>query len=139
MFVDRATFEAHRDAGGFLEWAEFLGHLYGTPLGGRPPSGADVVLLEIEVQGARQVRERIPDALLVFLDAPSREDQAARMRARGDAEEDVRRRLAEAETESRVADELGMVRLVNDSVEGAVDALGRVIGEARARRGTDSG
>ena len=65
VFVDRPTFEAHAAAGGFFEWAEFIGNLYGTPV---PDVGADRdVLLEIDLQGARQVASLRPDATLVLL------------------------------------------------------------------------
>ena len=67
-FVDRKTFEEHRAAGGFLESAEFLGHLYGTPIPD-PPASKDV-LLEIDLQGAQQVKALHPDALVVLLLPP---------------------------------------------------------------------
>jgi len=77
VFVDRDAFEAHRAAGGFFESAEFLENLYGTP---HPhgPSGSDV-LLEIDVEGARQVLDRRPDATVILLVPPSLEEQEARM------------------------------------------------------------
>lgn len=108
VFVDRATFEARIAEQGFFEWAEFLGNLYGTPIPD-PPPGCDV-LLEIDLQGARQVREKQKDAALILLTVPSPEVQATRLRSRGDDEEHVQRRLAEG------AEEEGQGRLIADAV-----------------------
>ncbi len=91
VFVDRATFESHAQNGGFFEWAEFLGNYYGTPLP-TPPPGRDV-LLEIDLQGARRVRELEPGATLILLKPPSAAVQAARLRARGDDEDHIAERL----------------------------------------------
>ena len=71
-FVDRATFDARAAAGGFLEHAEFLGENYGTPVPDDLPEGKDL-LLEIDVQGAAQVKQRAPDALLILLVAFDKE------------------------------------------------------------------
>lgn len=129
-FVDRPTFEAHLASGGFLEHAEFLGNLYGTPVP-LPPPGFDV-LLEIDVQGARQVRASDIDALLVFVTAPSPDEQAARLRSRGDTDDHVRERLEEAERENAAAEELGAVTVVNDQLDRAVDEILSLINRARA-------
>ena len=86
-FVDRETFKAHIEDDGFLEWVEFLDYLQGTPVP-NPPPGNDV-LLEIDVQGAAQIYAMDPSAVLLFLDAPSIDEQEARLRARGDTEERV--------------------------------------------------
>jgi guanylate kinase len=131
-FVDRAQFEAHADAGRFLEWAEFLGNLYGTPRPD-PPPGRDV-LLEIDVQGAEQARSQHPDALLVFLDTPSPAEQAARLRGRGDPEDRVAARLAAADEERRRARALGAVTVVNHSVDDTVEELAGLIERARRSR-----
>ncbi len=117
-FVDRETFERHDEADGFLEWTEFLDYLQGSPLP-EPPVGSDVVF-EIDVQGARNIRSLYPDALLVFVDAPDRAVQEARLRGRGDDEERVRQRLAKAEEEVAAAAELdGVVHVVNDDLDEA--------------------
>ena len=130
VFVDRMTFEAHRDVGGFLEWAEFLGNLYGTPVPTIVPGGKDVVL-EIEVQGARQIAAIDPNALLIFVVPPSHEEQERRLRGRGDPEEIVQRRLAKAEEEAHAAAELGALEVVNDDLERCVEEIATLIRTAR--------
>lgn len=132
VFVTREAFEAKAAAGGFLEWAEFLGNLYGTPVP-EAPEGGDV-MLEIEVQGAAQVVERDPDALVVLLTAPSQEDYEERMRGRGDRPEKIRERVHAARKEMAAARELGAVEVVNDDLDRAAAEVHALIREARARR-----
>ena len=133
VFVDRARFEMHVRAGDFLEWNEFHGHLYGTPV---PPvvPGRDV-LLEIDVNGARQVHERRPEALLLFVDTPDREAQRRRLEGRGDPPERVAARIAEAERERRDALVLGCTLLVNDDLDRVVAEVEALIAAARATAG----
>jgi guanylate kinase len=131
VFVDRSAFEAHRDAGGFLEWAEFLGNLYGTPVPSAVPGDRDVVL-EIEVQGARQIAAIDPDALFVFVRPPSSAEQERRLRGRGDPEEVVQKRLAKAAEEADAAVELGAIEVVNDDLDRCVDEILGLIASARA-------
>ena len=98
-----------------------------------PPPGFDV-LLEIDVQGARQVRERDIDALLVFVTAPSPDEQAARLRQRGDTDAHVQKRLEEARRENSAAEQLGAVIVVNDQLDRAVDEILSLINRARAEQ-----
>jgi guanylate kinase len=130
-FVDRDTFERHAAEGGFLEHAEFLDNLYGTPMPQAEP-GLDVVL-EIDVQGAAQVKQRHPDALLVFLEAPSRDVQLQRLTGRGDPADVAARRVAKADSEAGAGRELGAHLIVNDDLDRAVHDVEAVIEAARNR------
>lgn len=133
--MSRAAFERAIAAGGFLEHAEFLGNLYGTPFPrpGLVPPGDDIVL-EIEVQGASQIREADPGALLLFVVPPSPEEQERRLRGRGDPEEIVQRRLAKAAQEADAARELGAIEVVNDDLERAVAEIHEIIESYRRSR-----
>ncbi|MCY3786977.1 MAG: guanylate kinase [bacterium] len=128
-FVDRAVFDAAIAAGGFLEWTDFGEYRYGTPHPD-PPPGHDI-LLEIDVQGARQVRARHREALLLFLEAPSDSDQAHRLRGRGDSEDHVRARLSYGPGERETARELGAVMVVNADLDETVAEMGRIIDDRR--------
>jgi guanylate kinase len=134
VFVDRAAFEERIDAGGFLEWTEFAGtgHLYGTPA--PDPVDGDL-LLEIELDGARQVKTVDPDALLVLIAAPSRAVQEDRLRGRGDDEGSIARRLAVGEREmsdgTRMADHV----VVNDDVDRAAREVADMIERRRGAPG----
>ncbi len=124
-FVDRTEFERMIADGDLLEWAEFAGNLYGTP---RLPvedklAAGSPVLLELELQGARQVRQSMPEALLVFLKPPSWEELVRRLTHRGTEPEDViERRLAVAK-EELAAEDFFDVTLVNTSVEAVAAEL----------------
>lgn len=128
-FVDRATFLAHVEDDGFLEWVEFLDYLQGTPVPA-PPRGSDV-LLEIDVQGAAQIKAMDPDAVLLFLDAPSVDEQEARLRARGDSDERVAQRLETAIAERAGAKELGCIIVINDDLDRTVAELAEIIASHR--------
>ena len=131
VYVTRNEFETHRDRGGFLEWTEFLGNLYGSPMP-NVEDGRDIVL-EIELHGATQVKKRHPDAILVFVQPPSREEQRRRLQGRGDSEQHVVERLKKAEDEERLGAEIADVIVVNDDLERAVTEIQGIIGAARRR------
>jgi guanylate kinase len=136
VFVSREQFMARVAAGGFVEWTEFAanGHLYGTPTM-EPPAGFDVVL-EIDAQGAIQVKERYPDAILIFIAAPSREAQERRLRLRGDDEESIERRLAIAADEEKLGREMAGFVVVNDDLERASKELAGIVDTCRDGIGT---
>jgi guanylate kinase len=131
-WASRNDFEARIAAGGFVEWTEFLGHLYGTPDPEAPP-GHDIVL-EIEVDGAGQVKARHPDALLLFVLPPTREEQERRLRGRGDPEPRVLQRLHKAEQEEPVGKAMADVVVVNDELDRTVDELIGIIDRERRQR-----
>lgn len=130
VFVSRQEFEARIANNGFLEYAEFLGHYYGTPTLD-PPPGRDIIL-EIDVQGAREVIKHYPDALLIFLVAPSAQEQQSRLRRRGDPEEKVKQRLEKAAEEADAGRELNAEVIVNIEIDDTVDAMWTAIEKARA-------
>jgi guanylate kinase len=111
--------------GGLLEWAEFAGHRYGTP---RAPveerlSAGVPVLLEIELQGARQIRASMPEATLVFLAPPSWDELVRRLTGRGTEDAElIAQRLATAREELAAEKEFDLT-LVNTSVQEVVDRL----------------
>jgi guanylate kinase len=130
-FLADEEFDERVAAGDFVEWAEYSGRRYGTlrsELEDRVKAGVPVVL-EIEVQGARQVRETVPDAVQVFIAPPSVEALKVRLVGRGtDDPEEVERRLQVAREELAAQDEFGHV-VVNDRLE---DAAERLVGVVRS-------
>lgn len=131
-FLSPQEFAARVAAGEFLEHAEYSGHSYGTlrsEVQRRLDQGIPVVL-EIEVQGARQVRRAMPDAVAVFVAPPSLQALRARLIGRGtDPPDQVEARLETAERELRAQDEFSHV-LVNDRVEEAIEQLTATVSDA---------
>ena len=135
-FVTRADFEAMIAHDEFLEWAEVFGNYYGTHRGileAATAVGADLVL-DIDVQGARQLKSKIPEAVTIFILAPSKQILEHRLRARGeDRDEVIERRLKEAAEEIRNYDAYDYV-LINSDLEESVAVLSGIVRAERARR-----
>jgi guanylate kinase len=134
VFVDDAGFDRMVDDGEMLEWAEvFHGHRYGTPAGPvqeHLATGRDV-LLEIDVEGARQIRERAPDAVLILLEPPSLDELERRLRSRGtETNESIAERLAKAGWELGQRDLFDHV-VVNDDLERASSQVAAIIEASR--------
>jgi guanylate kinase len=121
--------------GRFLEWNHFLGSAYyGSPLPD-PTDDRDLVL-EIDVNGARQIVAEGSDPLLVFVDAPSVPDQRRRLEGRGDTPDQVDRRLAAGAAERELAADMPYHYIVNDSVERAVAEIAALVSSRRNIGGT---
>ena len=121
-FLSDDEFEKRVQNGEFVEHATYAGNRYGTLRSEleRPARG---IVLEIDLQGARQVREALPGAAQIFIEPPSLEDLKKRLRARGsDSEEQIERRLAVAPEELAARDEFGY-RVINDNLERALREL----------------
>jgi guanylate kinase len=133
-FVDDATFDRMVATDALLEWAEYAGHRYGTP---RAPledavARGRTVLLEIEVQGALQVRSGLPGALLIFLVPPAFEELERRLRDRGTEDEaTMRNRLDVARAEMAAVDAFDHV-VVNDDLDGCTAKVADLIVRARS-------
>lgn len=131
-FTNRELFDQQIKAGGFLEWVDFLEYRQGTPIV-QPPAGHDLVY-EIDVYGAEQIRHHFPDALVIFVDAPSREAQSQRLKERGDPPDKIAARLAKAQSELAMAHKLGAKILINDNFDRALSELQALIQECRNHR-----
>lgn len=136
IYLSRPEFEARIDAGEFLEYAEVFGNYYGTSRKIYEQSrqeGMDLVL-DIDVQGARQLKNKLPEAVSIFVLAPSRDILEQRLRTRSeDAEEVIQRRLRDAAEEIRNYKQYDYV-LVNYRVDESVDTLVSIIRAERVRR-----
>ena len=130
-FLQPEEFAALLDTGDLLEWAEYNGRQYGTlrkPVVDHLSAGEDV-LLEIEVQGARQVRASHPEAVMFFIVPPGLDELESRLRRRGDTSEaDIRNRLEIARREMEEAEILFDHVVVNDILERAIEEVDRLMG-----------
>lgn len=137
FFATKEEFLDRIDQGQLLEWAEFVGNYYGTPLDyvqKKLDEGKDVVL-EIEVQGALQVKNVMPDACFIFIAPPSMEELRNRILGRGTEEmEVVNKRMAKAEAEIGLAHEYNYI-VINDTVENAKSRIMSIIEAEHSRSG----
>lgn len=131
-FIDRATFERMIEAGEFLEYAQYLGHLYGTPAAPvrEAVEAGKIVIMEIEVQGGAQVAARVPDSIRIFILPPTMETLKARLAGRRTESEAIQaRRLEQADGEIGFARSSGCYRyfitndILEDSVRQVVDII----------------
>ncbi|MGL5083291.1 MAG: guanylate kinase [Microcoleaceae cyanobacterium] len=128
-FVDRDHFQHMIEQGQLLEWAEFAGNFYGTPwqsVQQRIAAGESIVL-EIELEGARQVQQIFPQAQRIFIHPPSMAELERRLRERGkDSDEAIARRLQRAQEEIAAAGEFD-VEVLNDDLDAALTALEAIL------------
>ena len=132
-FLTKEEFLSLAEEGGFLEWAEYSGNCYGTPRASveREMAAGRQVILEIEVQGALQVREKMPEANLVFIEPPSLEELERRLRGRGtETEEKIQKRLHNARQEVKYLPRYDYC-IVNDDLD---EAWRELRGIVRAER-----
>lgn len=133
VFTTPEAFERRIEAGGFLEWTEFLGNYYGTPTPEPDDTDDRDIVLEIEIDGAQQVKTRYPQAMLIFVLPPSREEQERRLRGRGDPNDKVMARLRKAEIEEPIGRGIADHIVVNDELDSTVDEMVAIIESARCR------
>ncbi|MBD2135733.1 guanylate kinase [Sphaerospermopsis sp. FACHB-1094] len=130
-FITRSQFEKLVAQGEFLEWAEFAGNYYGTPRAAvlEQIQSGKLVILEIELEGARQIRDSYPNALSIFILPPSFAELEKRIRGRGqDSQEAITRRLNRAQEEIEAAAEFD-IQIVNDDLETALNQIEAVLFE----------
>ncbi len=137
-FVDRPTFERHVKEGAFMEWAEVHGNLYGTSVAeidaARRAQGCGGIIFDIDYQGARQIRAKVPDVVGVFILPPSMPELLRRLRGRASETEDVVQRRFEVAL--REIEHYGFFDyvLVNDDLDRALETLRAIVLAERARR-----
>jgi guanylate kinase len=130
-FLSREEFENLIQSGNMLEYAEYCGNYYGTPLDkvNENLSLGKNVLLEIEVQGAMQVKEKVPDAVFIFIAPPSLETLKQRLLKRNTEDEDViNQRIKTAEKELEFKDKYDFV-VINDDLEVAIEEFRDIVGQ----------
>jgi guanylate kinase len=135
-FISREVFEQRVRKGEFLEWAEVFGDYYGTHQSvlDRAVAEDKDLILDIDVQGARQLKERLPEAVSIFILAPSREVLEARLRSRSDTPESViQKRLQKAADEIRNYNMYDYL-LVNDDLSRSTETLSAILAAERVRR-----
>ena len=129
FFISNEIFKDMIDKKEFLEWAQFAGNYYGTPLStiNKKIKKGFIVLLEIEVEGAKQIKEKFPEALSIFLLPPSKAELEKRIRNRGtEKEEAIDRRLSRADYEIASSDEFDFV-LTNHDLDETVKGVFKII------------
>ena len=139
-FLSREEFEELIKNGEVLEYAEYCGRYYGTPLAPIRQWRKDgySVILEIEVQGGAQVKEKCPDSVTIFILPPSMEELESRLRGRGtEDEETIRKRLQTAKTELQEADHYDYT-VVNEDVPQAAERIMEIIETEREKRRTQA-
>ncbi len=140
-YITREDFSARRDRGEFLEWAEYVGQLYGTPAGpvaDARDAGRDVIM-EIDVQGGAQVAERVPESVRIFVLPPTMESLKARLEGRKtESAEQLAKRLAEADGEIGFARDSDRYRhfVVNDVLEDTIEEIAGLIESEREKLAT---
>lgn len=135
FFVSKEEFEEQIKKGNLLEYAEFVGNYYGTPYDRvqEQLNNGNEVVLEIEVQGAMQVKKKVPEAVFIFIAPPSYESLEKRLRYRGTEDvEVIKERLEKAHREIKVASEYDYI-VINDEVDNAADRIMAIIRAEHAK------
>ncbi len=135
FFVSREEFERRIKENGFLEYAEFVGEYYGTPMDyiEKQMEAGKEVIVEVEVQGALQVQERIPEAVFIFIVPPSKKALIERLKNRGtDSPDKIQKRIIKAEREYSLAYKYDYI-VVNDEVTNAADRIYAIIRAEHAK------
>lgn len=141
FFVDRDTFEKTIKENGLVEYAEYCGNYYGTPKAyvDKQLKAGKCVILDIEVQGAKQIKKKFPDTLMVFVTPPSIEVLLKRLRARGtETEEVIMQRIKRAKEEAKSIDAYEFL-VINDDLDTAVEDMHKMVMSARFATSRNTG